>query len=220
MDYNPESKNEYFAKREEKERIAKEERLKKMGAKLTKWLIFAVVAGLLIWWVYDYFKKSSFEGPTPGEYFQAQSRDHIQGGTQHPAYNSNPPTGGWHYDQPAQTGIYDKEFTDEQLVHNLEHSHVWIAYKPDLPAETIEKLADIAKDYGSKIIMTPRLANDTSIAFVAWEHLLKMEVLDEAKAKEFIEAYRGVAGPEKLADFGFKDFRGSNEKSSGSKMPK
>ena len=218
MDDNLQSKNEYFIKKEEKEKIAKEERRKRMGARSTKWLIFAVVAGLFIWWIYDYFKKSSSDGPTPGEYFQAQSRDHIQSGSQHSVYNSNPPTGGWHYDQPAQSGIYDKEFPDEQLVHNLEHSHVWIAYKPDLPADQIEKLADLAKDYGSKIIMTPRKANDIPIAFVAWEHLLKMDALDEKTAREFIEAYRGLAGPEKIADFGFKDFRGTNEQPSGPKM--
>lgn len=208
MDNNLENKSEYFAKKEEKDRIAKEEKNNRMAKKGMRWLGFIVVAGLLVWWVYGYFRTASVGNlSVSGEYFQAQSRDHIDRGAEHPAYNSNPPTGGWHYDQPAQSGIYDKEFLDEQLIHNLEHSHIWIAYKPDLPAETIEKLADLAKDYGSKIIMAPRPANDTPIVFVAWEHLLKMETLDEVMAKEFIEAYRGIAGPEKIADFGFDDFR-------------
>src|SRR3989338_5629034 len=155
MDNNLENKNEYFAKKEEKDKISREEKNKKMAKKGMRWLAFIVIAGLLVWWVYDYFNKAVTQGPTPGEYFQAQSRDHINRGAEHPAYNSNPPTGGWHYDQPAQSGIYDTEFPDEQLVHNLEHGLIWIAFKPDLPAEQIDKLADIAKDYGSKIIMTP-----------------------------------------------------------------
>lgn len=222
MDDNLQSKNEYFVKKEEKEKIRNEEKNKQMLQKLLKWGIAFGVFVLLAWSVYSYFKKASDQSskPSPGQYFQAQSREHISVGKEHPAYNSNPPTGGWHYDQPAQSGIYDKSFPDEQLVHNLEHSHIWIAYKTDLPADQIEKLADIAKDYGSKIIMTPREANDTPIALVAWEHLLKMDMVEEAKVHEFIEAYRGLAGPEKLADFGFKDFRGTNEQPLGPQMKK
>lgn len=221
MDNNLETKNEYFIRKEEKEKIKKEESRDKMIGKSLRWLGFAVVTGLFIWWVYDYFQTASVQkSSVVGEYFQAQSRDHIKSGAEHPAYNSNPPTGGWHYDQPAQSGIYDTEFRDEQLVHNLEHSHIWIAYKPDLPAEQVELLADMAEDYGSKIIMAPRQANDSPIALVAWEHLLKMETVDEVLIREFIEAYRGIAGPEKIADFGFKDFRGLKEQSSGPAMKK
>lgn len=221
MDNNLETKNEYFTKKEEKEKIRKEESRDRMIKKGLWWLGLVVIVGLFIWWVYDYFKDASVKkSSVVGEYFQAQSRDHIQSGAEHPAYNSNPPIGGWHYDQPAQSGIYDKEFKDEQLVHNLEHSHIWIAYKPDLSPEQIEKLANIAKDYGSKIIMTPRQANDSPVALVAWEHLLKMEMVDEVLVREFIKAYRGIAGPEKIADFGFKDFRGLKEQSSGPIMKK
>ncbi len=209
MDNNLEPKNEYFAKKEDKDKAIKEEQNKKMMMQLTKWGVGLAVLALVAWPAYNYFKKASEQAakPTPGQYFAAQSRDHIKATDTHAAYNSNPPTGGWHYDTPAQTGIYDKEFPDEQMVHNLEHSHVWIAYRPDLPKDQIEKLADIAKSYGSKIIMTPRKANDTPIALVAWEHVLKMDSVDEAKVKEFIDAYRGLAGPEKIVDFGFKDFR-------------
>lgn len=208
MDDNLENKNEYFAKKEEKDKVAQEERHKKMIKKASGWLIALVVVALLVLPVYNYFKKAAFNKVNvPGEYFQAQSRDHIEAGAEHPAYNSNPPTGGWHYIAAAQTGIYGKSFTDEQLIHNLEHSHIWIAYKPGLAPDQIEKLADLAKDYGSKIIMTSREANDAPIAFVAWEHLLKMETLDEAQARLFIDAHRGIAGPEKIPDFGFKDFR-------------
>ena len=212
MDSNLESKNEYFLKKEEKDKIRQEESRNRMMKNGLKWLTVLAVVGLAGWWVYGYFKTASVTmDKKPGQYFQAQSRDHIKVGAEHPAYNSNPPTGGWHYDQPAQSGIYDKPFPDEQLVHNLEHSHVWIAYRSDLPADQMEKLATIAKDYGSKIIMTPRATNESPIAMVAWEYLLKMDTVDEALVREFIDAYRGLAGPEKLADFGFKDFRGSKD---------
>ncbi len=209
MDENLQPKNEYFAKREEKEKAIAEEQRNKMMRKILWGIVVLAVLALLAWPIYSYFRKASDKAakPAPGQYFEAQSRDHIPSGQEHPAYNSNPPTGGWHYDQPAQSGIYDKEFADEQLIHNLEHSHIWIAYKSDLPADQIDKLAGIAKDYGSKIIMTPRPANDTPIALVAWEHLLKMDSINETAIREFIDAYRGLAGPEKIPDLGFKDFR-------------
>ena len=209
MDDNLQPKNEYLLKKQEKEEMAQAERRKKLIKKGLWWLVILAVLILIGWRGYGYFKKAAVEGerPKPGQYFQAQSRDHIKPGAEHPAYNSNPPTGGWHYDQPAQSGIYDKEFSDEQLIHNLEHSHIWIVYKPDLPADQVEKLADIAKDYGSKIIMTLRPANDTKIALVAWEYLLTMDAIDEVNIRKFIDYHRGVAGPEKIPDFGFKDFR-------------
>lgn len=201
--------NEYFLKKEEKGRVAQEEAKKKTIQKIVWWLVILAALILLGWPIYSYFKTASnrVDKPAPGIYFQSQSRDHVTVGSQHPLYNSNPPTGGWHYDAPAQTGIYDKEFSDEQLIHNLEHSHVWIAHKPDLSSEQIELLADIVKDYGSRIIMAPRSANDSPIALMAWEHLLKMDSVDEALVREFIETYRGTAGPEKIPDSGFKDFR-------------
>jgi hypothetical protein len=222
MDENIGNKNEYFAKKEDKERAAKEEKNKQAASKLIKWGIVLAVLAVVAWPVYNYFKNAADQANKPalGQYFAAQSRDHIKPGDKHEAYNSNPPTGGWHHDQPAQTGIYDKEFPDEQLIHNLEHSHIWIAFKPDLPKDQIEKLADIAKSYGSKIIMAPRAANDTPIALVAWERLLKLDSVDEAVVKEFIDQYRGIAGPEKLLDSGFKDFRGTNPTTSVAPMNK
>ncbi|OGM99787.1 MAG: hypothetical protein A3B91_02175 [Candidatus Yanofskybacteria bacterium RIFCSPHIGHO2_02_FULL_41_29] len=209
MDNNLETKNEYFMKKQERDEMVRVEKKKKMTKKTIQLFVILAIIGALAWPIYSYFNKAVEQAnkPLPGEYFVAQSRDHITVGQKHEIYNSNPPTGGWHYAQPAQSGIYDKEFPDEQLIHNLEHSHVWIAYRPDLSPDQVEKLADIAKEYGSKIIMTPRVANDSPIALVAWERLLKMDSVDEVLAREFVDAYRGTAGPEKIADFGFKDFR-------------
>ena len=145
--------NEYFLKKEEKDRAVQEERKKKTIQKVIRWLVILVALTLIGWPIYSYFKTASNKAskPAPGTYFQAQSRDHIDIGAEHPAYNSNPPTGGWHYDAPAQTGIYDKEFPDEQLIHNLEHSHVWIAHKPDLSSEQIAGLLQRAN---SEVLVT------------------------------------------------------------------
>ena len=164
-------------------------------------MVFFGIMGFII------IRSSKPKPPAVGESFPILTSAHISVGASHVPYNSNPPTSGPHYASPATPRFYDQELPDEQLVHNLEHSHVWIAYKPNLPIKQIEMLADIAKGYGSRLIMAPRSANDTPIALMAWEHLLKMDSVDEKLVKEFIEAYRGTAGPEKIPDSGFKDFR-------------
>lgn len=198
--------NKYFAKKEEKEiKSIKANRTRKTKKIFKYVVVFAIFAGAG-WFFYQLVSKESNVSKI-GEFFPAQNRDHIAVGSVHSVYNSNPPTGGWHYNTPAQTGIYDKEFPDEQIIHNLEHSHIWIAYRSDLDIESVDKLAEIAKDYGSKIIMTLRPTNDSPIALAAWQYLLKLDTIDEAVIRQFIEMHRGIAGPEKIPDSGFKDFR-------------
>lgn len=182
--------------------------------KALKYLMLFLVLALVVFGGYRLLKNSGDqdEGPKPGVFFEAQSRDHIAVGSAHPEYNSNPPTGGWHYGAPAQTGIYDKELPDEQVIHNLEHSHIWISYRPDLlDKESVEKLASLAKKYGPKMIMTPRSKNPGPIAMAAWQYLITFDKIDEENLKvmdNFIKIYRGKAGPENPLDFGFGDFRG------------
>lgn len=183
--------------------------------KTTKKLVFFLVLVLIAYGGVKLFgKKVDDNKPTSGTFYEAQSRDHIATGAEHPAYNSNPPTGGWHYATPAQTGIYDKELPDEQLIHNLEHSHIWISYRQDLlDRESVEKLADLAKKYGPKIIMVPRSKNDNSVAITAWQYLLKLDKVDDSTLRQmddFIQSHRGHAGPENPLDFGFGDFRGKD----------
>ncbi|HEV8601397.1 MAG TPA: DUF3105 domain-containing protein [Patescibacteria group bacterium] len=133
----------------------------------------------------------------PGEAIPELGREHIpQGSTDHPAYNSNPPTSGQHWPQPAAWGDYDLTLPDEQLIHNLEHGGIWIAYKSDLDSSSIAQLKDFAKRY-RKIIVEPRDANDSNIALAAWGRLLKLDKYDEGAIVRFIEAFHDK-GPEKV----------------------
>lgn len=180
-----------------------------------KYLTLVLILALVVFGGYKLFKNQDTgtdPGPKPGVFFEAQSRNHIAVGSVHPEYNSDPPTGGWHYGAPAQTGIYDKELPDEQIIHNLEHSHIWISYKPGvIDDEGIEKLVELTKKYGPKMIMTPRSKNPSPIAIVAWQYLITLDQISDDTLQtmdNFIKAYRGKAGPENPLDFGFGDFRG------------
>lgn len=205
-------KNEYFAKKEQKEKEAQRQQAKNKVRRTGRLIVYLAILFLVVSGVYKLATRKSV--PPPGQFYEAQSREHIAVGATHSTYNSNPPSGGWHYNAPAQTGIYDKELPDEQLIHNLEHGHIWFAYKPDLAKDQIEELTEIVKDYGVRVIMTPRAANDSPIAIVAWQYVYKINAVDEtneSQIRAFIAAYRNIAGPERnIPDSGFDDFRGKN----------
>lgn len=155
-----------------------------------------VVVGL------GYFLFQASEKPVdpsqmPGETIENQGAEHIpEGSFEHPPYNSNPPTSGWHWNPAAEWGVYKTALPDERFIHNLEHGGIWISYKPTVSAETITMLEDFAKRY-RKVIVAPREANDANIALAAWTHLQKLDVYDENTIIRFIEAYYDQ-GPEKV----------------------
>ncbi len=140
------------------------------------------------------------------------TRNHVDGDLDY-SNHSNPPTYGDHHGfdpegtdvnpgiTPRPTGIYTVEQPDEDLVHNLEHGHVWISYNPDLINATdlaaLEQLtrdgADDPNGAGVGVILTPRAANDTVIALASWAHLLKLDSYDPATIRSFVETNRGHA---------------------------
>lgn len=168
-----------------------------------------VLVGVGVWFFTKIPTLSPQEDPTKAaevsqevagvEVFDIVSRDHIAQGTQGSGYNSNPPSSGPHWQGPAKNGFYDSALPDEQLIHNLEHGHIWIAYKPDVGDEIKNKLKEIVQKEDWKLVVASREVNDTKIAFVAWGRVLKMDEPDYAKAEDFIRTYRN-RGPEKTAD--------------------
>lgn len=132
----------------------------------------------------------------PGTSFESQGQQHVALGTPF-AYNSNPPTSGPHFATPAEWGVYREEIHDQILVHNLEHGGIWISYRPGIATSTIEQLEAIAREFGRKVIMAPRPANDSDIALAAWTRLDKFSESEfsEERVRAFIKAWRNK-GPE------------------------
>jgi len=136
-----------------------------------------------------------------------QGQEHIGIGEDHPPYNSNPPTSGWHYGAPADWGMYAEELPDEQLIHNLEHGGIWASYKPEIGEEQIRRLDYIigVNDFYTKVIISPRSKNDSDIVVAAWRRLLELTapVTQEKEDQiiEFVERYRNK-GPEFIPDTG------------------
>lgn len=123
---------------------------------------------------------------------------HILVGSELPEYSSNPPTSGPHYGQTARSGFRDKEISDQNIIHNLEHGDIWIAYKPNI-SEALKK--ELKQFSGAKVIITPRQANDTDIALASWGRLdtfdIEGGILPKQRIKDFIKRYLNK-GPERV----------------------
>lgn len=161
-------------------------------------ILAVLLLGLAGWGIMRFAKNAAPKDPDYSVFYKAQSRDHIEPGTEHPAYNSNPPSAGWHYPVTAKKKYYTEPIEDGYVIHNLEHGDIWITYHPRIAEEAKNQLKKFAF---SKILISPREANDTDIALVAWEHVdafnLKSGVVPDERIRDFIKRYRNK-GPEKI----------------------
>lgn len=138
--------------------------------------------------------------------------NHVDGDVDYTGY-SNPPTYGNHHGfdpqgtdvnpgiTPRPTGVYSTEQPDEDIIHNLEHGHVWISYNPSLISSgdlaALEQLVldgtSNANGGGVGVILTPRAANDNMIALASWAHLQTLDSYDPVAIRDFVETNRGKA---------------------------
>lgn len=171
---------------------------------ITILVVVLSVTGLIIWWSLGQdvehskyrVEKNLQNLDAIGQIFENQGQTHIKISEEHPPYNSNPPTSGWHWAQPASWGVYNRPLVDEQAVHNLEHGGIWISYK-EIDEETRANLEKITKANRSSVIMSPRDANDSKIILASWTRLEKLDSYDEAKILDFILRNKGT-GPEPI----------------------
>jgi hypothetical protein len=156
-------------------------------------IVVAVGLGFLL------FRSSKKDPSTlPGVAYASQGQNHIpEGSTDHEPYNSNPPTSGPHWPEPARCLVYTTTQPDERLVHNLEHGGIWISYKTSVDPDTVAKLNDFATRYGN-VLVEPRDADDSNIALAAWGRLLTLDHYDEGQIQGFIHAFMDK-GPERLS---------------------
>lgn len=160
-------------------------------------IVAGAAAGFLFW--QDY-KSGALEGKVnlAGTEQKDLGRNHIEVGSAHDPYASNPPTSGPHYPEPAAWGVYNRELQDEQLIHNLEHGGIWISYKPDIDADTKAKLEDLGRQYPGSTIITPRANNPHPIEVASWLRLTGLETFDRDVILDFIKRNKNQS-PEPLA---------------------
>jgi hypothetical protein len=122
----------------------------------------------------------------------------------HPAYNSNPPTSGWHTGgNIGPWGVSTQPIADEISLHNLEHGGVIIHYRQGLDQASVDQLTALTRELQAQspcIVLVPRPADklqETPIAVTAWTWLLKLDTVDANRIKAFFRAHVDQ-GPEKV----------------------
>lgn len=115
----------------------------------------------------------------------------VQGGHQETVSYPNdelPPAGGIHHPTWQNCGVYDTPLEKEFVLHSLEHGAIWIAYRPDLPLEQIERLQDITQD-GSHRLLAPYSGLESPIVLSAWGYQLQVTSADDSRLADFIRNY-------------------------------
>ena len=85
-------------------------------------------------------------------------------------WDTDPPTSGPHYAEPAIFGDYDVPLQRARLVHNLEHGGVYILYGKDVSASTVEQINEFWSDHQPGTIVAPYPKLGNKIALGAWYH--------------------------------------------------
>jgi hypothetical protein len=127
---------------------------------------------------------------------------------------TNPPTYGPHHIRNASgtdlgapvqpTGIHDDVTLDDaDLVHNLEHGHIWLSYDPgNVSVEDVNRLRQLVRELGDGpngtgqgILLTARTANDDTrpIAAVSWGRLMTLRHFEGDRIRAFITKNKGLA---------------------------
>jgi hypothetical protein len=170
-------------------------------------IFFALLIALVI------FLNVRSQQPVAGEdAVSSQGNIHIDPGSPSPlAYNTVPPTSGPHYGNLAAWKVYrpDEPQRYEQVVHNLEDGGVAIYYQcPEGCPEIVDRLTAIVDPLitaGRHVLLLPNNPQWTEngsqplhqdmgakVALTAWTRILKLDDVDEAKIRAFIEKYEGI----------------------------
>jgi Protein of unknown function (DUF3105) len=130
----------------------------------------------------------------------ALTRDHKLGRISYPM---SPPAGGPHNPiwQNCEGNVYEAPIASEHAVHSLEHGAVWITYRPDLPRDQVDALANRVR--GSEyLLMSPYPGLDRPISLQAWGYQLKVDSASDKAIDAFIATYRRNASLEPGAPCG------------------
>lgn len=131
----------------------------------------------------------------PGEGFGNQGNTHIAAvDAPHPAYNSDPPTSGWHVGRLASWGSYDYVLPDELLLHNLEDGGVILYYTLGTTEEnrrTMDELREVARGY-RRTVIAPRESMETPFTLVAWQRLQRFDMIEPEALRAFLDAFEGI----------------------------
>jgi Protein of unknown function (DUF3105) len=123
------------------------------------------------------------------------SRNHVKGTVE---YDTYPPVGGDHNPVWHSCGFWVDPIADENAVHSMEHGAVWIAFRPDLPADEVDVI-EAAADSNDHVLAAPYPGLRAPIVMTAWGRQLDLDSATDPRFAEFVTAYVGSVAPEQGA---------------------
>lgn len=112
------------------------------------------------------------------------------------AYPQSPAVGGPHAPVWLECGVYDHPVREENVVHDLEHGTVWIAYDPEAGVDT-DVLAGLLPQNG---ILSPYDDLGSPVVVTVWGRQLALDGADDPRLALFIDTYEGgETAPEPFA---------------------
>jgi len=136
---------------------------------------------------------------------KATSRKHVTSFDAKIKYNTDPPSNGSHYYQPAVWDFYSTAADPVQVVHNEEHGGVILWWGDKVPSATVAELRKFYDSSPNGVLGTPYAKLGNKVAITAWTapsggmgegHAAVCPTFDEKAFKAFRDAYRGK-GPER-----------------------
>ena len=113
-------------KEEEKEKARRALSQQTLYERFLKFFILIVALALVGYGIYSLIKKN-----IPEEDFSKEipllGAEHIAINAPHEVYNSNPPTSGSHYADPAKPGFREETIADGHLLHRMEHGLICVS---------------------------------------------------------------------------------------------
>lgn len=159
------------------------------------WIAIAVVVAVFAAGAIGYaiYTVNESAPPVPGDITGLQTVRydggvHVTGNV---TYAETPPVGGEHDNAwlDCNGQVYDIQVRNENAVHGLEHGAVWITYRPDLPQDQIDALADLVDGEGYTF-MSPYPDQESPISLQAWGNQLVVDSADDARIELFIDVFR------------------------------
>lgn len=112
-------------------------------------------------------------------------------------YPQSPAVGGPHDPVWLDCGVYDEPVREENVVHDLEHGTVWVAYDPGLDEGDVEELAEALPQNG---ILSPYPDLTAPVVVTVWGRQLELDGADDPRLELFIRRYGGgETAPEPFA---------------------
>lgn len=136
---------------------------------------------------------SSQVPPAGGELDEVQSfadlsHDHVDGPL---SFDQDPPVGGEHNGRWLACDVYDQPVPSEVAVHSMEHGGVWITYDPELPAEQVEALAELAGIDEQYVLVSPYAGLPAPVVASTWGLQLEADAADDPRLEQFVRTYAG-----------------------------